>query len=233
MPQRRNACLLSLALIAPLFCGCYQPVATTSPLTPVNPASAQLAPVSATSPIGPFGGRTRIPPPATGSFLVPNNYLGGSSGQLGANLQQPLGRSVAGSVQPASYPPVGTGNFANYQYQPSVPVNIQRPSLNGMRTHDLTTAPSPPGYFGPSLPARQILVQQPTNQPVTIASNQPIARNAFPTPSPSPVAQVSAVQPVTNPAWQDNTQHRAMQPSTDPIPTRDPNLTWRRPGSGF
>ena len=83
---------LLLFTIVPLAIGCQQTNAPiTSPLTPASPYSAsnQLAPIQRTSGIGPLGGSTRVPPPATNSFTVPNNYMGGTAPVGSASITQP------------------------------------------------------------------------------------------------------------------------------------------------
>ncbi len=168
----RQSCTAVLVLsIALLTIGCQQTPNASSQLTPLGTLAPapQLAPVSTTSTgTGPFGGRTRIAPPGTGSYAVPNNYMGGTApvGQLGVN-QRPLdsfssnsgvrAAAFAESASPSGVAPTSFG--AGFAPQPT-PL---QPQLGGMRVHDLTGAPSPPGYR--------------TEAPVMM-QNQPIPRQA-------------------------------------------------------
>ena len=169
----RPSCFAALVLSAAfLTIGCQQ--APSYPLTPVGtlgPAPT-LAPVSATtSGIGPLGGRTRIPPPATGSYAVPNNYMGGtpSIGEVGANggtfdsFRNSEGVRPAGFEETARQGGVattffgsGSGNQPTNSSAPSPSISAQ---LGGMQVNDSTGAPPPPGYRGSgptSIPNQQM-----------------------------------------------------------------------------
>lgn len=83
--RRFSIATISLsATIAFAASGCRQtaPTAATGALTPLAPTTGSAAPS-----FQPFGGQTRVTPPPTGSYSVPNNYLGGSPpiGQLRGN----------------------------------------------------------------------------------------------------------------------------------------------------
>ncbi len=91
--RRLHLATLFLTAFTLIACGCRQTTpANTGPMTPFGP----MAPSSSLSPVGanqapalnPFGGTTRVTPPATGSFGAPNNYMGGvaPAGQSNANM---------------------------------------------------------------------------------------------------------------------------------------------------
>lgn len=185
----RQSCAAALVFsIALLIAGCQQTPNASTQLTPVGTMSqpqlapvGTVAPVSGTSGIGPFGRPTRIPPPSTGSYGVPNNYMGGTTtiGEVGINTQpidqfrSSSGVQAAGFADAPATGGVATTSFGSgFQTQgapaASTPPSMQ-PQLGGMRVHDLTGAPLPPGYRGnavviPSQP------QQPT-QPRSFAPN--------------------------------------------------------------
>ena len=165
--MRRNWLLLpGLMLLVASHCGCHQTTGT-SPLTPIGPLGtvAPLAPVSggtAATSLSPLGQPTRVPPPPTGSYSTPNNYMGGaptvsqvippgvpydSFSQVAPN-QNAIGLGVA----PTSYV---ESNRSNGRLATATAQNPLTPPLDGMRVIDMTQSPPPPGYrssFQPPLP---------------------------------------------------------------------------------
>ena len=208
----RQSCSAALVLsIAVLTIGCQQAPNASSPLTPVGtfaPAPS-LAPVSGTSTgIGPLGGRTRIPPPATGSYSVPNNYMGGAAPIGQANLNQRPVDSFANSqeVRPAGFADSGfadangssglapTSFGAGIDNQPAgngLPSSPMQSPLGGMQVHDLTRAPPPPGYRG-SPPAFIPNQQFPAN------GNGGYAPSGYP--NHQPTQQLNSAPPVRFPS---------------------------------
>ena len=164
--------LASFALlsVASFLMGCQQTTGTNSSLTPIAPYSAtnQLSPIQPSSGVGPMGGSTRVPPPPTGGFSVPNNYMGGVAPNGQASQYQPSANGFASTpAQPTGWVQSGTlnpqtnsttfntGTFnnanavaANAPASVGNPIqgNVMRPQSGGMRVIDLTNAPPPPGY---------------------------------------------------------------------------------------
>lgn len=117
--------VLAFLSLTPLLLGCQQTtIPGQSPLTPVQSTGA-LAPIRPTSGIGPLGGSLRVPPPPTGGFSVPNNYMGGTqpSNQLGAtqpSFGPSFGAGLANSqansngfgVQPSGWVQSGNASLA-------------------------------------------------------------------------------------------------------------------------
>lgn len=147
---------LSVLTALVLSLGCQQPLG--SPMTPAN-GSSTIAPITSNSGIGPFGGRTRISPPSTGSYLVPNNYMGGTANGIssaptitnpntfaGDNFRSTNPVQPAGFNQPSGATMYGQNLQPTSSYQSSAPSAEVRPNLGGMPVHDLTQAPAPPGY---------------------------------------------------------------------------------------
>lgn len=81
--NRHTPLIFSVSAIGMLMlvsAGCQQTTGITpgSPLTSVSPLAPNgLSPIQPTSAVGPLGQSTRVPPPSTGSYSVPNNYMGG------------------------------------------------------------------------------------------------------------------------------------------------------------
>ncbi|MGB7348008.1 MAG: hypothetical protein WBD20_27535 [Pirellulaceae bacterium] len=131
-----------------------------SGLTPVSSAGT-LSPIRTTSGVDVFGGSLRVPPPPTGGFSVPNNYMGGTSpaNQLGAN-------------NPAMGPAIGSGFVNNQQMTPSSVA-----PTGWVQTGSTASDLAPSGSFGHSfaqqMPAAQNGFEQ-TNQ-----FNQPLQANAL------------------------------------------------------
>ena len=152
--------ILLPALVVPSI-GCRQ---TTGPMVGGPVASGTLSPVvPGQNPVlGPFGGNTRVTPPATGSYQPTSGYTGASNGSVpGANLA--LTPSSVNAAAPANATAaIGSGvqvagwtetntvlpnapasePLANYGTNPSAP----NPRSGGMQVIDLTAAPAPPGY---------------------------------------------------------------------------------------
>ncbi|TWT93337.1 hypothetical protein [Stieleria varia] len=113
-PALRNMC--AMGMLALLATGCRQTTGVTpgSPLTPVSPMvpSGMLSPIQPTSAIGPMGGATRVPPPSTGSYTVPNNYMGGQASLAPSSNYAPQYQTNDGwrgdAVSPASASDFGT-----------------------------------------------------------------------------------------------------------------------------
>ena len=169
MDMRQNWLLMpGCMLLLPTLWGCQQTTGT-SPLTPIGPLGsvAPLSPVSggtAANSLSPLGQPTRVPPPPTGSYSAPNNYMGGAPAV--SQLVQPvapydsfsrvapdpaiIGRGVA----PTTY--LETNRVDRTLAPSSAPPQTSVPSsLDGMRVIDMTQAPAPPGYrssFQPSIP---------------------------------------------------------------------------------
>ena len=136
-----------------------------SPLTPAN--TGALTPQATQAPsLNPFGGSTtRVTPPATGAFSVPNNYLGGAAvghnGVVNSGLVQQNQNVTGSGVQVAGWNSTNPGAFANQQAFAQNPIgsgigpnpnnnpNYRDPVSSGMRVIDLTGAPNPPGYQRP------------------------------------------------------------------------------------
>ena len=100
--------VLTLLSLTPLMIGCQQTSLTgQSSLTPVSSAGT-LSPVRTTSGVGPLGGPVRVPPPPTGGFAVPNNYMGGgtASAQIGSSVSN--GYATTASAGFASNQPIGS-----------------------------------------------------------------------------------------------------------------------------
>ena len=136
------------------------PLGNIGPLSPINGGTAAAS-------LSPLGQPTRVPPPATGSYSAPNNYMGGSP---------PVGQAY-NSVAPydsfsnnlSGIGPVGS-DVAPTSYVEQVPNGValpgaspsQRslsPTLGGMRIIDMTQAPAPPGYQ-PQYPSQQYQAPQ-------------------------------------------------------------------------
>tara|TARA_R110002049_G_scaffold72490_2_gene187201 strand:+ start:233560 stop:234531 length:972 start_codon:yes stop_codon:yes gene_type:complete len=170
MDMRRNwLFLIGCVVLLPSHMGCRQTTGTSS-LTPIGP----LAPVNggtAAAALSPLGQPTRVPPPATGAYSTPNNYMGGApaDGQVynqvapydsfssvapGNNVG--VGNQVIGSgVAPTSYtaPVAGGGALPGAPATAANPSSMS-PTLGGMRVIDMTQSPPPPGYY-PSYPTAQ------------------------------------------------------------------------------
>ncbi len=161
---------LLTATITLVASGCRQttPTAGSGALMPLTPNSGSAAPT-----FQPFVGQTRVTPPPTGSYSVPNNYLGGvPTSQMGnpaaavggnAATQNPpiyapsaAGQQVIGSgVLQTGWTETGTnvaqptapnsGTFAPGGY-PSAAAPARDPRSGGMQVIDMTGAPAPPGY---------------------------------------------------------------------------------------
>ena len=171
-----------LTCLVPL--GCRQPIGTA-----ISPAgNSTLAPVNSSSGIGPFGGRTRIAPPGTKAYTTPNNYMGGvaPTNSVGHNLAPNNGFTddfrAAGGVQQTNFaqnnPSLGSGSGSKTAFPNPANTNSgMRPNLGGMRVHDLTTSPTPPGY------QVQGYGQQPTSygQQPTSYGQQPTSYGQQPT----------------------------------------------------
>ena len=153
---------LLTATITLVASGCRQttPTAASGALMPLSPNSGSAAPT-----FQPFVGQTRVTPPPTGSYSVPNNYLGGvPTSQMGnpaaavggyaAAQNQPLygspatGSQVIGSgVQQTGWTETGanvaqptapnSGTFAPGGY-PSAAAPARDPRSGGMQVIDMT-----------------------------------------------------------------------------------------------
>jgi hypothetical protein len=172
LDMRRLPLATLLLTIATLLAGgCQQTAgtATPGPMTPIGP----LAPVGAgqAPALAPFGGSTKVTPPATGSYVAPNNYMGGvvPEGQaaVGTGSRQGFaaqGNNVIGSgVQVAGWnetnsvvagtqpAPVGQAAPPTSTFG-AAPPSAGNPRSGGMQVIDLTGAPAPPGYR-PTVPS--------------------------------------------------------------------------------
>ncbi len=214
----RQSCFAVLLSAIALTIGCRHAPNGSSALAPAGTISNQMTPArSVSTGIGPFGGRTRIAPPGTGSYAVPNNYMGGAPpvGEFGANTAPVDSFDRASGVRPAAFAETATnrtaGTFGAGFDNPS-PANMNAapgmtPQLGGMRVHDLTNTPPPPGYQPHGIIANQGSFQsQPTftpqgapaqqffngNAPVT---NQYPANNFAPQPTQRNSTQPNLIQP--------------------------------------
>ncbi len=250
MPRSYLAMQLLFAAIMMVTTGCRQTTGTTAggPLVPLSPNNAATTPA-----LVPFGGPTRVTPPPTGSYTVPNNYMGGS-----APISQLPPTAVGGFAAAGGNPVIGSGvqragwteTGSNFQGPGNSVVTYGvNPSSNlrsgGMQVIDLTGAPSPPGYRAPVAPPAnfgtpQNFPSQPgfgaqQNQWNGPASVVPI--QSVPAPSRGNLAGAGVAGPSTEVA-----RSREFPPSSSgnlaPINSAAPsnngqNLNWRRPGTQF
>ncbi|MFK8110670.1 MAG: hypothetical protein AB8B91_00625 [Rubripirellula sp.] len=157
----RNLHLTTILLtgISLLALGCRQ----TSGPVPGGPLSPNgLAPVTGQNPaLNPFGGATRVTPPATGSYSASSNYMSGVApiAQTGGTFNSINGVAPAGGfanqgdvigsgVQSAGWNETTSRLNSQPSQAPDFGVNssVRDPRGGGMRTIDLTGAPAPPGY---------------------------------------------------------------------------------------
>ena len=159
--RRIQLATLLLTAVPLILSGCRQTTgaANTGPLTPIGPLSPigqGQAPI-----LGPFGGATRVTPPGTGSYLAPNNYMGGVAPIGQANLgvspaggfaSQPSGGVIGSGVQAAgwtetnsSFPSADLNEIGTPTFGIN-PSPASDPRSGGMQIIDLTGAPAPPGY---------------------------------------------------------------------------------------
>ncbi|TWU58803.1 hypothetical protein Poly51_15830 [Rubripirellula tenax] len=243
MLKIRNATpLLTVTLLTSVVVatgGCRQTTGpansgTFSSVSPLAPVAAGQTPV-----LGPFGGSTRVAPPATGSFSQQpaNNYLSPTTqpqasyapppqsfgtpppasayGQPNANFGfEPIGSGV----QPASFTETGA----------TIPSNNPDPRRGGMQVIDLTGAPNPPGYQ----PMTMSYASQQSIQPVyapapdfSPAPNYAPAQGSFGNP---------AWQPITSPSTQAYAPETGRIASTSMVPVQTPTpstQTSQRPQS--
>ncbi len=165
--RRIQLATLLLAAVSLISSGCRQTTgpANNGPLTPLgtlSPVGQGQAPV-----LGSFGGQTRVTPPGTGSYVAPNNYMGGAPlGQTNAGVNpaggfasQPSSGVIGSGVQVAGWTETnsviqspntfGTPSFG------SNPSAGSDPRSGGMQIIDLTARTAPPGYrplAAPSFP---------------------------------------------------------------------------------
>ena len=209
--------------------GCRQTTGVNSagPLSPISPLSPTAATGSLTpmSPgqmpaLGPFGGTTRVTPPSTGSYAAPNNYMGGAD--MSYQVNPPMGVAQNNTASGWNPPPIGSGvqqtgawsapnqpatgfapgsGYAGSGYAPSQSPIGSGIRSQGMQVHDLTGAPSPPGYQPP------------------LRNTIPLPNQQAPALAPAPVPQNNA--PAT---WQPpqvivapSQANIAAVPSTEPI----------------
>lgn len=137
------------------------------PLAPVNGGTAAAS-------LSPLGQPTRVPPPSTGSFTAPNNYMGGApSGQAyhpaapydSFSSVAPPTSSFDSGVAPTSFLEQTPNTFAPAASAPSL-----SPTLGGMRVIDMTQAPAPPGYQ-PAYQPQQYQAQPYQGSPSPLAQN--------------------------------------------------------------
>lgn len=249
----RNLICKSLCLIAlcTLALGCRQ---TAGPLTggPLAPTNG-LAPVTGQSPaLSPFGGTTRVTPPATGSYTAPNNYLGGTIGQantgvspaggfVGDSFTNPNNSVIGSGVQVAGWNDATVGGGATGSATDfGVNSATRDPRSGGMRTIDLTGAPAPPGYrqpqpiqqtFQQQQPFQQQQFQQPQQQFQHPQFQQPAQPQFQPRPQFNQPMLQTGVRTITAP----NAGQIAELPGTNPSSssTSQDNLGWRTPRTQF
>jgi hypothetical protein len=226
--MRQSCFAVLLSAIASLTIGCHQAPNGSSPLAPVGTISNQMTPArSVSTGIGPFGGRTRIAPPGTGSYAVPNNYMGGApTGDLGVNAAPTDSFDRASGVRPAAFAETATNNNtgtfgAGFNHQSPANTNAapgMSPQFGGMRVHDLTNAPAPPGYHPHGITANQGSFQ-----------SQP----AF-TPQPPPSQQFfNGNAPVTNQFPANNFQPNPTQLNSTQPSHSQPQIPNNLPGAQF
>ena len=111
----------TILLMVVCLAGCRQTTGLNSagnltPIGPMNPngSTGTLTPLGSgqSAALGPFGGATRVSPPPAGSYVAPNNYMGG--GQVGYPQNQPGVGVVQNGTQGNQWnggwnPPVGSG----------------------------------------------------------------------------------------------------------------------------
>ena len=132
MIHRKQLFAIAVLLTAPLIIGCQQTNGTiNSPLTPVgafsgvDPLSPVQQGVRTTSGVGPLGGPTRVTPPATRGYSVPNNYLGGlgqASHQAAPNQEtfaNQSGQTGSGWVQSGQLPTTQQANGSTLASTPT------------------------------------------------------------------------------------------------------------------
>lgn len=248
---------LLLLTVTFLASGCRQTagpnaVGSASTMSPLTPLSAGQTPS-----LGPFGGSTRVTPPATGSFVAPNNYLGGTQtptdvgtdiNPLGAYVAPSAGNAIGSGVQVAGWNDVVTPTpLAAPAYGTSTSTN-RDPRSGGMKVIDLTGARTPPGY---RTPASNFNNNPPPTIPVPSStwqqggSIQGVLR-PLSTPERGEIAggDLTPLPPVTqeypiNPGLVDpSVPHTATAPpSTNPVGPNSSGsaqgLPWRQPGTRF
>lgn len=180
--------------------GCRQPGNPNAPLLP----------------IAPLGGQTRVPPPATGSFAVPNQYYQGQASLADSTVDH---LAVADRPQPtASEPAVSVANSAmaawtesspryttavqpaSYASEPSDEGTELRPPLRGMQVVDLTKG----GQLKP--------INEVDLQPIAAPQTERLPQTAQ-----APLQTATEIQPQSS-------------PSTSIKPTTSTNsLNWRKP----
>ncbi len=166
-------------------------------------ASGTLSPVvPGQNPVlGPFGGNTRVTPPATGSYQPTNGYIGASNGSGPAANLALTPSSPNASIPSNALAAVGSGvqvagwtetnavlpSPAASELQTSYGTNptASNPRSGGMQVIDLTAAPAPPGYQTPyqapyqqlqvaQLPVQNIYAAPVPLSPVSSAANSPL-----------------------------------------------------------
>lgn len=193
--------LLTIATLCAVGCQQTAGPASTGPLTPIGP----LAPVGAgqAPALTPFGGTTKVTPPATGSYAAPNNYMGGVvpggqasvSGGSSQGFAAPGNNVIGSGVQVAGWNETNTvvagGGPTAIGQSPSPTSTFgpaadggSNPRSGGMQVIDLTGAPPPPGYR-PSVPGPYPVAPQQNWQhsaPVQIPQTQPLPNSFHPGP---------------------------------------------------
>jgi len=269
MEMRRSS--LAVALVSSLSftaAGCRQTTGINAggPLTPIGPASTAqpngtLSPLgTGQSPaLGPFGGNTRVTPPSTGSYVVPNNYMGGGAPAPGsASYSAPgvnpglapgaRGPALAGSPNEAIGSGLAVTGWTESGVAPQqnvAPANnfnhsaTVDPRSGGMRVTDLTSGlprqASPQNGaaaqgFGPQGFRPQASGQ--TNGVPQGNFNQPnrAPRLAPTAPQLAPVPRPST-EPISSPAPQLRPINPPPQSQIATEPNGTSNLQWRRPGT--
>lgn len=251
----RRSYLTAIATAAAMFtaCGCRQTAGTpgANVMTPISPMGA----ATGQSPIIPFGGSTRVPPPTTGSMGTANNYLGGAA-PTSASVSYPA-NGYGQSPSVAEQFPVGSGLAAEPNGAAAL-ANTSQPQLSGMRVNDLTNAPPPPGYRAstPTYPQDYAPVQpaggfQPLPTSVSPAAHQQPYPNVDVPSAPYDSngmysngmqtrhlpASTNSINTAGN-TWQSSSAQPTGRPSTDPVTSGMPNvadnqLPWRTPAPKF
>lgn len=232
--RKQSLALLFLAAIAMTATGCRQTTGTiaggpasSGALAPVNPSQQPI--------LGPFGGNTRVTPPATGSYQPTGGYIGASTAPIGPPSLGVIQQAGPTGLATQSLAPIGSGvqvagwtetnsvvPIATVPSEPTMQVQTADPRSGGMQVHDLTGAPAPPGYR-PSIAQFAPVNAAPVNY---VATPQSPLNQIPSTPS-------AAVIPQSTPSVSQIPAATNSGPSTEPINADPDNLMWRRPGSQF
>ncbi len=219
------------------------PLAPSGTLTPVAPGQTPV--FGSFQGVGPMGGSTRVTPPPTGAFSIPNNYLGSqaepmnaipafqSSSNLTAPAQRPstlqalatddFSRPIGSGLQPVGW--TETAASIPTTNRRNVSSDRRDPRAGGMQVIDLTGAPKPPGYSARAYPT------QPSFAPVPQSVSAPPFLSAPPTLSPPPSLSIppsTASFAGRVPRFETRRDHPQYSPSpAAPAPVRSQNVPFQ------